>query len=279
MPLIKSGKQAIVDAVNVYATLGLTENHVTFGLPEVLSPEGPNGENTRLRITMNQSAPARGATIVRYTRLPFSEYFTEPDGVNPLIVPVPKNANFAYDVLSNLRQFCGMDISDDDLVDHEIDRVNMRLLLEASPNSLGWIGSVTAKLIDGDTVMSDVFGQTDLSTFFAYPNFNTNLGQASLYSYRYDFSDSATLLKSITADNLASQLPALAALLKSVTRDDWMVYRNPTEYNLNAAVFRYNGLNNNPQYLGNTNYSRVLVVELAFFSLKLGGLLYIHYNA
>lgn len=279
MPLIKSGKQAIVDAVNAYATLGLTEKHLTVGEPEVLDPVGTNGENTRVRLVATQDAPVRGATLVRYRRLPFSTYFTEPDGVNPLVVPVPKNANFAYDVVSNLRQFCGMDIDTGDLMDHEIDRFNMQLLLEAAPNSLGWVGSVTAKLVDGDTVLSDVFKQTDLAGFFAYPNFNTNLGQAALYSYRYDFSDSAAFLKTITSGNLASQLTALAALLKSVTKDDWTVYRNPTDFNLNAVEFRYNGLNNNPQYLGNTNYSRVLVVELAFYSLKLGGLLYIHYNA
>lgn len=279
MPLIKSGKQAIVDAVNAYATLGLTADHVTYGGPEELETEGPKGENTRLRLVMKQNAPARGATVIRYRRLPFSAYFTEPDGVNPLVVPVPKNANFAHDIVTSLQQFCGMDIAAEDLVDTNIDRVNMQVVLQASVDSLGWVGSVTAKLIDGDAVLPDVFKRLDLADFFSYPNFNTNLGQASLYSYRYDFSDSAALLKSITADNLSAQLPALASLLKTVTKDDWSVYRNPTDFNLNAATFRYNGLNNNPQYLGNTNYSRVLVVELAFYSLKLGGLLYIHYNA
>lgn len=279
MPLIKSGKQAIVDAVNAYATLGLTANQVTYGTPEVLDPVGTNGENTRLRLLMNQSAPVRGATLVRYRRLPFTAYFSEPDGPNPLVVPVPKTANFAHDIVPNLQQFCGIDIEAADLVNTSIDRGTMTVLLDATDGSLGWTGTLTAKLVDGDNVMSDVFKTTDLTGFFAYPHFNTNLGQASLYSYRYDFSDSAAFLQSITQENLASKLTDLAKLLKTVTKDDWLVFRNPASYNLNSAEFHYNGLNNNPQYLGNTNYSRVLVVELAFYSLKLGGLLYIHYNA
>lgn len=277
MPMIKSGKQAIADAMNAEANLGLLPKHLIFGTPEVLEATGPDDSNTAVKVTATQDAPARGATIVQYKRRDFSSFFTDPDGVNPLIIPTPFTANFAPDLIPNIRQFIGLDLEEDDIEGTSIDHEAMTVDIVAAPGSLGWLGQVKAKLVDGDTIISDTFTKTDLSNFYAYPNFNTLLGQAALYSYRYDFSNYSTMLSGVNAGNLP--LTTLAQMLKTVTGNDWGVSRSPSDYNLNAAILRYNGLNNNQQYPGNRNYSRVLVLELAFYSLKLGGLLYIHYNA
>lgn len=277
MPLIKSGKQAIADAMNAKANIGVLPKQLIFGIPQPLDNPDPSGPNTSVKVTATQDAPARGATIVQYTRQDFSKFFTEPDGANALIVRAPFTTNFAHDLFPNFLQFAGLALDASDIEDTTIDRNAMTVELIAKPESLGWLGQVKAKLIDGDAIISDTFPQTALTGFHAYPNFNTLLGQAAIYSYRYDFSDYTSLLSGITAGNLPLQ--SLAQMLKTVTGNDWAVSRSPSDYNLSAAEFRYNGLNNNPQYSGNRNYSRVLVIELAFYSLKLGGLLYIHYNA
>lgn len=277
MPLIKSGKQAIVDAINAYASLGLKPEHLDFGTPTVLEVSDDASKNTVVKVSALQSAPVRGATVVQYNRQPFSKYFTEPDGVNPMVITTPTTANTSHDLLPGIRQFLGIELTEDDLVLTVIDHDAMTVRLEATEESLGWLGGITAKLVPGDGVLADAFLNTSLDSFYAYPNFNTLLGQAPVYSYRYDFSDYMSLLRTVSAGNLP--LDKIAAMMKTVTGNDWQVARSPSDYNLTAAVFRYNGLNNNPLYSGNRNYSRVLVLELAFYSLKLGGLLFIHYNA
>ena len=61
MPMIKSGKQAIADAMNAEANLGLLPKHLIFGTPEVLEATGPDDSNTAVKVTATQDAPARGA--------------------------------------------------------------------------------------------------------------------------------------------------------------------------------------------------------------------------
>ena len=167
MPLIKSCRQAIVDAMNVYGNLGLTPKHLQYEKPDVLTTPGSNGENTKVKVIATQSAPVRGATVVRYRRVPFSAYVTQPDGVNPLIIPGPFTANFAHDLIPGMKQFCGLDIEPSDIENTAINRITMTVELKATAESVGWLGSVTAKLVDGDAILSDAFKVTDLSNFYA----------------------------------------------------------------------------------------------------------------
>jgi hypothetical protein len=275
--LIKSPRQYLIDKINADASLALQVDDVIFGVPQALDTPTANGSNTRVRITMAQKAPARGAMWITYHRVPFTKVFTDIDGVNPMQVFAGTTAKSAYDVISNIRQFTGMDLAQEDLVDTGIDWTNKRLLIQAASTSLGWLGQITAKVGPGDTVIGDAFTNRDLQDSFLYPYANTKLGQALIYSYRFDFSDFGSTLLGVTADNL--DVTQLATMLKAVTLDDWTVYRNPTDYNLRDAEFVYNGLNTNPAYPGNKNYSRILVLNMSFYSLKLGGYLYLHYNA
>lgn len=276
MPLIKSGAQAILDAINTSASIGLTIEDVQFSLPTVID-NPPDNRNTQVKLQMTQVAPALGAVLVKYHRLDFSEIFTDNTGANPMVIPIAKWYNTSLDCLSAIRQYLGIDITADDLVSAEIDLNDRTVLIKANPNSLGWTGQVVAQLIDGDSIIGGVFDQLKLTGLFAYPYFNTNLGQAGIYSYRFDFTDYGAQLKTLTSDTI--NLVNIAAMLKAVTKQDWTVARNPSDYNLKDSEFLYNGLNNNPLYPGNTNYTRVLILNLAFYSLKLGGYLYIHYNA
>ena len=275
--LIKSARQYLIDKINADASLALQDDDVIFGKPEALDTPTANGGNTRVRITMAQKAPARGAMWLTYHRVPFTKVFSDIDGINPMQVFAGATALSAHDIISNIHQFNGMDLSKEDLVDNPIDWPNKRMVLQAAPESLGWLGQITVKVGPGDTVIGDAFTERDLQQSFLYPYNNTKLGQALIYSYRFDFSDYGTYLKSVTPETL--DVTQLATILKSVTVDDWTVFRNPTDYNLRDAEFVYNGLNTNPAYPGNKNYSRILVLNMSFYSLKMGGYLYLHYNA
>lgn len=276
MPLIKSGAQAILDSINASASIGLTVKDVEFGVPSVVA-EPVDGKNTKVKVMMGQSAPARGAVVVTYHRLDFAEQFSDHDGANPMVITITDTYNTSLDCVAAMRQYLGMDIDETDLDMTQIDLNDLTVLIKASSTSLGWTGEITAKLIKGDAIISGVFPAPALTGTFLYPNLNTNLGQAAVYSYRYDYSDYGATLKTVTAETL--NLTTIAAMMKAVTGQDWVVARNPSDYNLKESEFLYNGLNSNAQYPGNPNYSRILVLNLAFYSLKLGGFLYIHYNA
>lgn len=275
--LIKSARQYLIDTVNANAGLALTSDDVTFGLPVALAETTAEGSNTQVRITLTQQAPARGAMNLQYHRIPFTSVFTDADGINPMRFPIGSTANTSLDIVGQIKRFCGVDIVASDLVQTDIDWVNSRVLIKASPESLGWLGEITAVITPGDVVIGDAFTVTSLTNSFLYPYANTKLGQAEIYSYRLDFSESGNYLKTITAANL--DLSQIATLLKTITGDDWVVGRNPSNYNLREAAFMYNGLNTNSLYPGNRNYSRILVLNMSLYSLKLGGYLYLHYNA
>lgn len=275
--LIKSARQHLIDTVNSVAHLALEDDDVIFGVPQALPETTVAGSNTQVRLTMTQKAPARGAMNLQYHRVPFSTVFTDADGINPMRFPAGSTSNTSHDIVGQIKQFCGMDIGVDDLVRTDIDWVGNRVLIKAAPESLGWLGEITAIISPGDVVISDAFTQNQLTNSFLYPYFNTKLGQAAVYSYRYDFSDYGTELKAVTASNI--DLTRIAAILKAVTGDGWVMGRNPTDYNTRDADVLYNGLNTNSLYQGNKNYNRILVLNLSLYSLKLGGYLYLHYNA
>lgn len=275
--LIKSARQHLIDTVNSVASLALEDDDVIFGVPQALAETTVAGSNTQVRITMTQKAPARGAMNLQYHRVPFTAVFTDATGVNPMRFPAGSASNTSHDIVGQIKQFCGMDIGVDDLVRTDIDWVGSRVLIKAAPDSLGWLGEITAIISPGDVVIGDAFAENKLANSFLYPYFNTKLGQASVYSYRYDFSDYGAELKAVTAANI--NLTRIAAILKVVTGDDWVMGRNPSDYNTRDAEVLYNGLNTNGLYQGNKNYNRILVLNMSLYSLKLGGYLYLHYNA
>lgn len=278
MAILKRAEQVIVDAVNRENSLNLTVKDLQFFTPTEPTVASDvtkaDGRNTMCRVAATQLANATGATYVYFNRLDFSAVFTGPDGNQPLDVPVDlNNVNTAHGIIPALNQFYGMELQEKDIVNHPIDHTTNTVFIEAMPESLGWIGSVVAKVRQGDPQILTNFTNVAI-TGYSYPYFNTKLGQGAVYSYPFRFDDYAAEFQ---AAGLKIDISRLAAIIKAVTGNEWVVFRNPIDYNLKEAKVSYNG-KNQPDFPTNPSKDNVMIVELSLYCTNFGGRLYLHYN-
>lgn len=278
MALIRTAEEIIVDAVNKENQTDLKTTDLKYYTPR--APITPSelqlaaGRNTVVRAAATAGANAKGAIDVYYDRLDFGNMFTGPTGIQPLVIPVRiEDVNNACDVVNAFNHYFGYSLKKEDVFPEPIDYENMLVKFKAKSDSLGWVGEVTAKLRLGDPLVPDNVAINHL-TPFSYPFFNTKLGQGAIYSYPHRFDNYATEL--ISAGTNIS-LVRLAEILKAVTKDDWVVFRNPMPFNLKEATIVYNGVNKD-EFPTNPTYNNVLIVSLSMFCINFADRMYIHYN-
>lgn len=278
MPILAIAEQILIDEINTENGLDLDVEDVEFALPQVpTTPEeltAANGHNAMVRIQALATANALGHTVVYYDRVDFADIFTDPDGISPLRVPARLDSVFTcHDIVKLINQYYGLSLRVNDVENTDIDRVAWKVLLKATPTSLGWIGEQTVQLIPGDALLPSNFDPQSV-TAYSYPHFNTRVGQGPIYSYPWRFDNYAAELK---AGGLNLTMARLAQILKLVTGDAWIVYRNPINFNLLECTVSYNGPNR-ADLPTNPSVDNVLVIELSLYCLNLGGRLYLHYN-
>ncbi|MGL5397347.1 MAG: hypothetical protein ACRDBQ_19020 [Shewanella sp.] len=278
MALIRTAEEIIVEAVNKENKTDLKVADLKFYTPR--NPTTPAevteaaGRNTVVRASATSTANAKGAIDVYYDRLRFNELFSGPTGIQPLVIPVRiEDVNNACDVVNAFNHYFGYKLKKEDVFPEPIDYEKMEVKFKAKPDSLGWLGEVTASLRLGDPLIPDNVSINHLKPF-SYPFFNTKLGQGAIYSYPHRFDDYATELKSA---GMNVQLVRLAEILKAVTKDDWVVFRNPMPFNLKEATIVYNGVNKD-EFPTNPTYNNVLIVSLSMFCINFADRMYIHYN-
>ncbi|ANZ48719.1 virion structural protein [Erwinia phage vB_EamM_ChrisDB] len=278
MPLLATAEQIILKEVNTENHLDLKVTDVVFGEPAIpTEPEDvtkANGHNSMVRIQALATANAIGATKVYYDRVDFAEMFTDIDGIQPLRIPARLDTVYhAHDIVNLINQYYGLSLRVSDVENTEIDRKTWVVDLVATPTSLGWIGQQQVQLLPGDALLPNNFDPVEV-TPYAYPYFNTKVGQGAVYSYPWRFDNYAAEFKSA---GLGLTTDRLAAILKTVTGDGWSVYRNPINYNVKEAIVVYNGVNK-AEFPTNPSVDNVVIVELSLYCLNLGGRLYLHYN-
>lgn len=278
MPILATAEEVLVDEINVENKLALKVTDVLFGEPYV--PATPdellkaNGHNSVVRIQALATAAAIGFTYVYYDRVDFTEMFTDPDGISPLRVPARLDSVFtAHDIVKLINQYYGLCLKTVDVENTTIDRSNWQVLLKASSKSLGWIGEQVVQLLPGDALIPSNFDKQTVEAY-SYPHFNTRVGQGAIYSYPWRFDNFAAELK---AGGTNLTMGRLAQILKIVTGDAWIEYRNPVAFNLKECVVVYNGPNNATMPT-NPSVDNIVVIELSLYCLNLGGRLYLHYN-
>lgn len=278
MPILMTAEEILVAEINTENGLDLKVSEVVFGDPYV--PTSPdelakaNGHNSVVRIQALATASAIGYTYVYYDRVDFTEMFTDPDGVSPLRVPARLDSvNTAHDIVKLINQYYGLSLKTVDVENTTIDRKTWRVLLKATPKSLGWLGEQTVQLLPGDALIPSNFNKQTVEAY-SYPHFNTRVGQGAIYSYPWRFDDFAVELK---AGGLNLTMGRLAQILKLVTGDAWIEYRNPVNFNLKECQVSYNGPNTAAMPT-NPSVDNIVVIELSLYCLNLGGRLYLHYN-
>lgn len=278
MPLLATAEEVILADINQKHGLDLKPVDITFGEPRAPATSdeitAANGRNTMVRIQALATANAIGSTFIYYDRVDFADMYTDPDGIEPLRVPARLDSVFtSHDIVPLINQYYGLRLRPSDVVSVAIDRDTWRVELEADPLSLGWVGKQTVQLLPGDALLPSNFDSMTLDAY-QYPHFNTRVGQAAVYSYPWRFDDYAAELKA-AGTNLT--LTRLGQILKTVTGDNWIVYRNPVDFNLTEAVISYNG-KNSYDFPTKPSVDNVMVVDLSLYCLNLGGRLYLQYN-
>ncbi|HHS7556208.1 TPA: hypothetical protein ACTPQ1_004498 [Salmonella enterica] len=278
MPLLATAEEIILKEVNTENHLDLKVADVVFGVPatptEQEDIDKAEGCNTMVRIQALATANAIGATKVYYDRVDFAQMFTDIDGVQPLRVPARLDTVYeAHDIVGLINQYYGLKLRKNDVENTEINRKTWTMDLIATPTSLGWRGQQQVQLLPGDALLPVNFDPVEVMPY-AYPYFNTKVGQGAVYSYPWRFDNYATEFQSA---GLSITPERLAQIMKTVTGDGWSVYRNPINYNLKEAIVVYNGVNK-AEFPTNPAVDNVVIVELSLYSLNLGGRLYLHYN-
>lgn len=278
MPILKRPEQLIVDRINLENSTALTLADIAFFTPKVPTSEEDielaDGRNTVLRIAATPIANATGATYVYYNRLDFTAMFTGPGGVQPIVVPALREVvHTARDLIPFVNQYYGLKLKPEDIEDLVIDRGTWQVEFVAAELSLGWIGRVPVSVVEGDALLEPEF-TTAIIAPYAYPHFNTKLGQGAVYSYPFRFDAYAAELKAM---GTTTDTARLSQILKAVTGDAWLVYRSAIDYNLKESVISYNGKNSR-DFPTNPSVDNVLIIELSLYCNNFGGRLYLHYN-
>ncbi|QXO09588.1 hypothetical protein pEaSNUABM11_00164 [Erwinia phage pEa_SNUABM_11] len=278
MPLLATAENIILAEINTENSLALKVADMVFGIPAIPTSDEDiakaNGHNSMVRIQALATAPAIGYTTVYYDRVDFAEVFTDLDGIQPLRVPARLDSVFvSHDIVPLINQYYGLSLKTTDVESANIDRTDWTVVLKATATSLGWIGERVVQLLPGDALLPSNFDPTTV-TPYSYPYFNTKVGQGAIYSYPWRFDNYAAELK---AGGTTLTTTRLAAILKAVTGDAWLVYRSPIDYNLKEAIISYNGKNSS-DYPTNPSVDNVLIIDLSLYCLNLGGKLYLHYN-
>jgi len=278
MPLLATAEEIILAEINLENSLALKAPDVVFGVPAIpTSAEDvakANGHNAMVRVQALPTASAIGYTTVFYDRVDFNDVFTGLDGIQPLRIPARLDSVFVvHDIVPLINQYYGLSLRTSDIVAANIDRTEWTVPLKATDTSLGWIGEIVVQLLPGDALLASNFEPTTVSPY-AYPYFNTKVGQAAVYSFPWRFDNFAAEFK---AAGTTITTARLAAILKTVTGDAWTTYRSPIDFNLKEAIVSYNG-KNSAAFPTNPSVDNVLIIDLSLYCLNLGGKLYLHYN-
>jgi len=278
MPLLATAEEIILAEMNLENSLALKAPDMLFGQPGIPTTAeelaAANGHNSMVRVQALATAPAIGYTTVYYDRVDFADIFTDLDGNQPLVIPARLDSVFvSHDIVPLINQYYGLSLKTADVLSVDINRVEWTVQLIAADTSLGWIGSQVVQLLPGDALLPSNFDPTTVEPY-SYPYFNTKVGQGAVYSYPWRFDDYAAELK---AGGTTITVTRLAAILKAVTGDAWLVYRSPIDYNLKEAIVSYNGVNKS-SLPTNPTVDNVLIIDLSLYCLNLGGKLYLHYN-
>jgi hypothetical protein len=202
----------------------------------------------------NTAAPYQGTVEIFYNRLLLDDLAK----LVTLTLKAPSVTN-SHDLLPFLNARFGTNLETTDvvLVDAEdfTDYKTVQLTAEAS--SLGWIGTVSVSVSQGEIPLENYLTVTALPGL-DYPTPYATLPFAQMYSYWRDFSEHVAYLKTLTVGQAIPQ--ELATILTDITGDTW-AFTGYAEYSLQGAEILAAGSTAN-NGLFNSNYDYGLQVRL-----------------
>ncbi len=139
LDITKPAKEIIIDKYNAKSGVHIQYNQVELGLVISLPP-GPQKENTKIELLPTVEAPWLNKFHLSYQRMDLVDIFSAPY----LLVPSNGGVNL-YDVLGEINQAVGLNLTVDDVVDAPIvynpdPQIPPKVTVKAKPNSVFYIG-------------------------------------------------------------------------------------------------------------------------------------------
>lgn len=236
-------------------------------------------KNTVARVSAAQGSNYRGSKQVVYDRLSLNN-----------LAGMKGFGVYAHGVTSNwglipaLKNYTGLHFTTQDLVDTPLTDNGdgtFTAVLSASPDSLGWVGSVSLLVKDGGVPLDQAITVTNLLGL-NYPTANEADTFGPIYLYGYDFTtyfaDMSTMAPGVVSSTNADKLVVmLKALDISPNASAWTNTPGATAWNLSGATVVSNGINSS-SLPTNQSYKYVMVLQLAAGVTTPAGVLYLHYN-
>lgn len=236
MSLYKDPVTTLLDVVgSSNGNIVLDREDYDFINPQVNETGQYPNHNSHVTIRANNTvAPFQGEVEIFYNRLKLEDLAK----LTTLTLKAPSVTN-SHDLLPFLNARFGtiFEPSDIVLVDAEDHTDYKTVVLTATPLSLGWIGTVSVAVSQGEIPLENYLTNTAL-TGLDYPTPYATLPFAQMYSYWRDFSEHVGYLKTIVTGQAIPQ--ELATILSGITGDVW-AFTGYAQYSLMGGQILYAG--------------------------------------
>lgn len=287
MAIYQPSKDVLLAAVNSQNSLSVKMTDIVWSAPKDIrgtEKETTTQRNTMVKITADGVAGSTwsGKKNLYYNRMKVEDLAII---LGDTLAIGPSNATL-HAALIGLNQRYGFVLEEGDWLDADIewngDKTAGTVKVTADPESIGWIGQYTFKVVKGDeSLVSSV--TTNVLTGLKYPN--GQMGSetvagiiAPVYSYPFNFTKYRDALLAFTPGILSGQpLTDMVNLLKDITGTAW-VATTAASYGLAGAEVMSVGLNDPVAMPTNAKYKYALVLKLPATCTSIVGNLYLQFN-
>lgn len=272
MSLYKDPVSTLLNVVGSYNDIELAPEDYDFINPQMNDTGTNPNQNSRVILKANNNfAPFQGEIEIFYNRLDFTDLAK----LVTMTVRAP-SVTTSHDLLPYLNDRFGLNIAESDvvLVDAEDYEDYKIVQLTASKGSVGWFGTTSVSVAQGDIPLEDYLTKTALNGL-SYPTPYVALPFAQIYSYWRDFTEHVAYLKGIVKGQVIPQ--ELADILTMVTGDTW-IKSGYGKFSLGGSTILYAGKTEG-NGLMNTNYTYGIQIRLNLAdAFGITGDLIIHFN-
>ncbi|MNU58042.1 hypothetical protein D3C71_471700 [compost metagenome] len=237
-------------------------------------PQGSSAQyNTKVTIEANNIAAAYQESVdIFYNRLKLEDLAT----LVSLSLKAPADVDTSHKLIPSLNSRFGLNLLEEDLeLTLAVSQGDFKTIdLVAAAGSIGWIGTATATVAEGEIDLETYLTVTALPGL-KYPTEYPTRPFAQFYSYWRDFTTYHPQIYDLQAGDPITA--TISDMLTTVTGDTWLT-SGPGTFSLGGAVITYAGLTAG-QGIFNTDYKYGIVIRLDHTTASgIAGDLIIHFN-
>ncbi|HHS7556205.1 TPA: hypothetical protein ACTPQ1_004495 [Salmonella enterica] len=287
MAIYQPSKDVLLAAVNAQNSLSVKMTDIIWSAPKDIrgtEKETTTGRNTQVKITADgvTGSTWSGKKNVYYNRMKVEDLLVL---IGDTLAIGPSNDTL-FTAIPGLNQRYGFVLEEADLLDADIewngDKTEGSVHVAANPDSIGWIGQATFKVVKGDESLVSAV-TTNILTGLKYPN--GQMGSetvsgviAQVYSYPYNFTKYRDQMLAFTPGVLSGQpLTDMVNILKDITGTAW-VATTAASYGLAGGEVVSVGLNDPIAMPTNAKYKYALVLKLPVTCTSIVGTMYLQFN-